>query len=350
VSEGVSTLTTDIRYDVPSPASFERWPIPSRRLEVRWLRGWTPEADSALKSLPQMPNCPHDLFRKVMTNTEAGTKRCALVLKDRVPIALIGLRRRGRSRWQLITDREVSPRSWAPTAPGCLLSALSALQSDVEINEWYAPLPALARATTQYPLYRIDLGTDYKAFWRDSGQGFERRLRRAASRTRKFDFEVDTAGIAAWTIRTWSERWGEQIAASDLLMAADYYSACGRLHAFALIDNGVQCAGLTGFAAGDELILLTTARETAYEHHGVGTRIHELAIEWAGTNGFKTVTFGSGRVDSYKRWWALPSGVSWTFRVRPAVMDAVKRGKDALLIARGRATTVARSFAGAKSA
>jgi hypothetical protein len=340
---------SNLWYDVPGPVSFERCRAPSHRHEVRWLPGWTPEADEVLAALPPMSNCPHDLFRMIMRNAEAGAKRCALVLTDGAPVALIGLRRRGRNRWQLVTDREVSPRSWAPTAAGCLLPALRALQSDIEINEWDRPLPECARAATRYPLYRIDLQTDYRAYWRDSNQGFERRLRQAKARTRKFAVEVDTGGIAAWTIRTWSERWGEQSAASDLLLAADYHADRERLHAFALFDDGVQCAGLTAFADADDLIFLTTARLSAYDSCGVGTRVLELATDWACAQGFKTFTLGSGRVDSYKRWWVPPDGDSWTFRVRPAAMDVLKRGKAAMLAARGRATNVVRSLAPARS-
>ena len=281
-----------------------------------------------------------------MTNAEGGPKRCAIVLSDGAPVALIGLRRRGRNRWQLVTDREVSPRSWAPTAAGCLFPSLRALQSDVEISEWHRPLPEFARAPTNYPLYRIDLQTDYRAYWRAK----KLRLKAAESRTREFAFEVDTAGIAAWTIRTWSERWGEQSAASDLLLAADFYSASERLHAFALIDDGVPCAGLTAFAEADDLTFLTTARLFAYDSRGVLTRVFELAIDWARAQGFKTITLGSGRVDSYKRWWAPPAGVSWTFRVRPAAMDVLKRGKAALSATRGHAAEVVRSLGAARPA
>jgi GNAT superfamily N-acetyltransferase len=344
---GAITMAPGFRYDVPGPASFERWRTPLGRFDVRWLREWTPEADEALAALPPMTNCPADLFRMLMTNATEGNKRCALVRRDGKPIALIGLRQRGRNRWQLITDREVCPRSWAPTAAGWLFPSLRALQSDIEINEWDRSLPAFARAATRHPLYRIDLRTDYRAFWHETRH--DRRLRVAEGRTRRFAFEVDTEGIAAWTIRTWSERWGEQIAATDLCLAADYFFDRGRLHAFALIDDGLPCAGLTAFADGDDLVLLTTARQPAYEVQGVGTRVVELAIEWARAQGFKTVTFGSGRINSYKHWWAPPAGVAWTFRVRPAALELLKRGKSGINSARDRAANLVRTLGAARA-
>lgn len=341
-------MASDVSYDRPGPSSFEWWRAPSRRLEVRWLGTWTRQADEALAALPPMRNCPSDLFRMVMMNTDGAKKRCALILKGGAPVALIGLRHRGGRRWQLVTDREVSPRSWAPAAPGFLLPSLRALQCDVELTEWDRPLPELARAPIRYPLYRTDLRTDYRARWRDVNQGFERRLRQAEQRTRKFAFEIDSAGIADWTIRTWSERWGEQSASSDVMLAADYHFNRGHLHSFALCDKGAPCAGLTAFADGDDLIFLTTARLFAYESFGVGTRLLELVINWASAEGFNTFTLGSGRIDSYKRWWGPAAGDAWTFSVRPAAMDLLKRGKAALLATRERVSTVARSRAAAR--
>jgi hypothetical protein len=37
-----------------------------RPLTVRWFNNWRPELDAALADLPDMPSCPHDLFRVLM--------------------------------------------------------------------------------------------------------------------------------------------------------------------------------------------------------------------------------------------------------------------------------------------
>jgi hypothetical protein len=345
---GAITMASRLRYDVPGAASFERWRTPLGRFDVSWLREWTPGADEALAALPPMTNCPPDLFRMLMTNATEDNKRCALVRRDGEPIALIGLRQRGRNRWQLITDREVSPRSWAPAAAGCLFPSLLALQSDIELTEWDRSLPEVARAATRYPLYRLDLRTDYRGYWHETRH--DRRLKVADSRTRKFEFEVDAEGLAAWTIRTWSERWGEESAATDLALAADYYGKRGQLHSFGLIDDGVPCAGVTVFADADDLIFLTTARLHTYESFGVGTRLLELVIDWACEHGFNTFTLGSGRVDSYKRWWGPAVGDAWTFRVRPVALDLLKRGKYSLSSALDRGTNLVKSRVASKPA
>ena len=321
-------MSNKIRYDVPTRLSFERVRAPFGRFEVQWLPTWTPEADQALAILPPMATCPRDLFRRLMLNPAAGTKRCALVSSDGAPVALIGLRHREGRLWELVTDRLLSPDSWAPAIEGFLFPALRALQCEVEILEWSEPLPEFAKSVQRYPYYRLDLESDYWAYWRKSKH--IKRLKSAAARSRRLEFEVDHAGIAEWTIRTWGERWGAQRVTSDLLLAADYYAASGHHHAFGLIDNGVQCAGLTGFVRGNDLVLLKTARLFRYEPFHVGTRVYHLAIEWASERGFKTISFGSGPVTGYKRWWAPPVSDAWRFSVRPTTMDVMRRGKAIL--------------------
>jgi hypothetical protein len=74
----MSHLASDVRYDRPGPSSFESWRAPSRRLKVRWLGSWTRQADDALAALPPMRNCPPDLYRMMMMNTDCAKKRCAL--------------------------------------------------------------------------------------------------------------------------------------------------------------------------------------------------------------------------------------------------------------------------------
>jgi hypothetical protein len=199
---------------------------------------------------------------------------------------------------------------------------------DIEINEWEQPLPDFARVATRYPHYQLDLTADYRAYWRTTGN--HKRLKAAAPRTQKLQFEVDTPGIAAWTIGTWSERWGEHLAASDQLLAAAYHARANRLHAFGLFDQGVQCAGIVAYADADCLIFVLTARLFAYDPMGVGNRLLELSIDWARAHGFKTFDFRSGRVDSYKRWWSPAVGDAWSFRIRPASMHALKQSRAAL--------------------
>ena len=334
-------MSTGIRYDVPGPLSIERLRVSSKRVEVRWLPTWTSEADVALAALPPMPTCPPELFRTVMQNPHAGAKRLALVLSGGAPVALIGLRHRSGHRWQLVTDREVAPRSWAPAAPGWLFKALRELHCDVEINEWELTRPEQARAVAPFPMYRIDLTGDYHAYWRATKHN--KRLKAAEVRTRNLTIEVDTPGTMEWTIRTWSERWDEQVAATDTLLAACYHRQTGNLHTVALMDGNVQCAGEIGLAVGRDLTFLITARLRAYAELGVGTRGMQVLVEWACEHGFETFTLRSGRADSYKRWWAPVVGEASAFRIRPATLEVLQRGKAAMTRARNRAGQAVRS-------
>jgi hypothetical protein len=60
-------------------------------LEVRWSNARTPELDQALKTLPPLPDCPHDLYRELLKPTRAQKKH-ALVLENGQPVALVSLR------------------------------------------------------------------------------------------------------------------------------------------------------------------------------------------------------------------------------------------------------------------
>jgi hypothetical protein len=318
-------ISNNVRYDVPARVSFERVRTPFGRLEVQWLPTWTAEANQALTILPHVPTCPSGLFRQLMLTPSMGTKRCALVLKGGAPVALIGLRRGGGRTWYPVIDRMMSPDSWAPAVGGFLFPALRSVQCEVEILEWCQVVPEHAKSVQELSYYQLDLQSDYLAYWRKTKH--IDRLKSAASRAGKLEFAADRPGIAAWTIRTWGGRWRANDATHEQLVIADYYATSGRYHAFGLFDNQVQCAGLTAFERGKDLVLLKTGRLLSHESSHVGTRVYHLAVEWAAERGFQTITFGSGAADSYKRWWAPAVSKVWGFTFRPTSMDFFRRGK-----------------------
>ncbi|HWO93739.1 MAG TPA: hypothetical protein VNL92_03155, partial [Dehalococcoidia bacterium] len=102
---------------------------PDRRLRVRWFDAWHPELDKALATLPEMPTCPHELFRMLMQNPIGARKQTALVTEDGRPVAVVGLRRKHRH-WEPV-PQDPSPRAVAPAAPGFLVPALRALDRDI---------------------------------------------------------------------------------------------------------------------------------------------------------------------------------------------------------------------------
>ena len=65
----------------------------SRRLRVDWFDTWQPVLDEALRELPEMESCSHELYRLLMENAANQRKVTALVTEQGQPVAVAGLRR-----------------------------------------------------------------------------------------------------------------------------------------------------------------------------------------------------------------------------------------------------------------
>jgi ribosomal protein S18 acetylase RimI-like enzyme len=107
--------------------------LAQQRLRVVWFDDWDAVLDNALRELPEMPNCPHDLYRMTMQEPSFTRKRIALVLRDRTPLAVVGLRENG-DHWIPVMQGTI-PGAIAPARDGFLLRALRALKADVRIGD-----------------------------------------------------------------------------------------------------------------------------------------------------------------------------------------------------------------------
>jgi GNAT acetyltransferase-like protein len=298
----------------------------TRKLRTTWFTGWNPVLDEALAELPEMPTCPHDLYRELSENQSSVPKRLALVTDRGQPVCVVCLRRRDHH-WRLVTDGGVAPRSMAPARPDSLYPALASLGVDLWLSSIVEKPPAAwTRSLTSHPFYRISLSTDYERYWRESGH--RETLRRARSQLREgFSFEVDQPGAAEWTIEGWKQKWGdsassEASSASDRVVAARYFQKRGRFHSVRLLRNGEPIAGHSALVLGDNgLLILSTHRLP--EFRSAGTRLYELLFHWAAEAGFDNIDLGTG--DAYKMRWAPEAGVRWSFNIAPWHLSAVKR-------------------------
>src|SRR5579859_3027954 len=108
----------------------ERWPwpwVPRGGLSVRWFDRWTPVLERALVELPESPECSHEFFEALVRNPSGARKCVALVSEAERPVAVIGLRRIGPLRWDVIGGGGVAPRFVGYAAHDKLLRALAAL-------------------------------------------------------------------------------------------------------------------------------------------------------------------------------------------------------------------------------
>lgn len=290
----------------------------NRGLQVAWFDRWHNVLDNALRELPEMKGCSHELFRLVMQNPSPTRKRTALVMDDQQPVAVVGLREKGR--YWLPAMQGIVPGCIAPAREGCLFPALKALGVDVRIAGWPVrpPKPISVRNVTSVPVFKVDCRGDFEAYWRKSSQ--MKTVKRARNRTSGFTFEVDRPGSAALIIAKWEEKWRDHpdqqtIIASDVTVAAEYLQQRNLCHTFSTLDGDVLAAGDVCFVYGDELVGSIAFRDNRYDWHGAGNRNVELTIQWAAQHGFAKLDLGGWY--SYKARWAPQDGEHWNFRICP---------------------------------
>ncbi len=323
----VKPLSEDGKVSITGPRLRDRakdvWarliePRLSRGVYVGWFDRWYDVLDNALFELPEMKDCPHELFRLVVQNPSSTRKRVALVMDRDRPLAVVGLREKGR--YWVPVMQEIIPAAIAPARDGHLFRALEALRTDVRIAGWPTepPTGSPVRNPISVPVFKIDCRGDFEKHWRKSTHARDVRL--ARRRTEAFTFEVDRPGSAELIIAKWEERWRDHpdqqtITASDLILAAEYLQQRGRWHSFLILDGDVPAAGAGCFATADELMYAVNIRDTTYDSHSVGTRLTDLMVGWAADHGF--AKFDLGGWYPYKARWGPQDGERWEFRICP---------------------------------
>lgn len=295
---------------------------------VRWFDTWHPVLDEALRELPEMESCPHELFRQLCQNPSPVRKKVALISRHGDPVAVAGLRRK-RWDWEPVGAGWGCPLEVMPARPEFVLPALAALRTDVQIWGWAgSPPPRWARDRICMPVRKINPESDFEGYWRQTGLSNARKTRR---RTTEFDFVVDRPGVLEWAIRGWVERYRYEPnrpadALDDLLLRARYLKERGRLHAFALFDDGEPIAASIGVVRGRELCGTCAHRLANYERFGVGRRLMKLVCFWAAERGFMRHDIGlESDSQSYKALWGPVDGDRWAFRISPPHLEYARR-------------------------
>ena len=308
----------------------DRWLARSNGLKVTWFDNWHAVLDEALDSLPEMEACPHDLFRRLVQTHGAAQKRAALVTEHGSPVAIVGLRKIGRYRHELVTW-VIVPDSIFPAQSGYLIPALEALGVETIVG-WRrmdsAPPPSpLMRNRELIPVHQMQCSADFEEYWRTSASGHWNTIKKCRKRCQDLVFAVNTPGAAEWTIQNWGKTWNmEPVLLEDSLMIARYLENRGRHYTFLLLDQGKPVAGHTFVPHRNDFVWQQTYRDPAYDSHGVGTRLMDLTFHWAAEAGFETIDLG-GRHE-YKSRWAPPDGELWIFTICPEPLFRAKQAFD----------------------
>jgi hypothetical protein len=294
---------------------------------VHVVERWDPRLDGALAQLPEMPSCPHELYRTLAASLPARERLLALVERDGEAVALLALRRQQRH-WRLVTDGVV-PSPAAPCVPGELLPALRALRRDIWVGAQDAPPPRGVPVSGAYAIqnYRMPATADFEAFWHETGMWGM--IKRGRQSTRRFGIRVDEGPPAAeWTLRQWARRWQSQETRTlpQLLIAAEHLQRRGLYHTFRMFDGDEPIGGYNFQAVGPRLVFQTTWYDERYATRKVGARLFEYAFFWARDNGFDEIDIGGGH--DYKALWAPPRGELWAYNLCPWPRSALKRARS----------------------
>jgi GNAT superfamily N-acetyltransferase len=324
------------------------WPWVRRHgLTVQWFDRWDSNLDRALEQWPDAADCPRELLTAMMRNP-AGAERCAaLVMRGDSPAALIALRKTGLMRWDVIGGGGVAPRFLAYATHEELFPALSALGVNIHVaTQTVEPPKRWVRRMVAHPIHRIDLKSDFQAYWKQSGH--LKTIRQARNRSQGFSCEIDGEGAAEWTIRNWATHWHDRETAGeeDLVLAARHFGRIGRFHTIRLMDGREPVSGHTFLVEGGGLLAISTYTRPDYRQYKAGTRALDMAFEWAASAGFARMDLGVGH--DYKRRWAPVDGTRWSYDIRPWYLHASAVAMRSGLSAGRRIVTVARGPFGAQ--
>lgn len=311
-------------------AGFKDRPlIPYNELKVTWFDSWHPALDEALRTLPEMEACSHELFRLLIQNPTSVHKRIALITRQGVPIAVAGLRQRGRYSWEPVTQW-IIPGAVFPAQSECLIPALEAIRSEVWVAWWRmenSPPPSrLMRYMESTPTYRMRCSDDFEQYWRKNG--FFKNIRNMRNRCQDFVLTVNAPGAAEWVIKNWGAKWLDDSALgspslSDRILAAKYMESCGRHYTLTLLDQDTPIGGTTNTVHKNDLVAGVLYREPQYERQGVGIRLIDLVFSFAAENGFEMFDMGGGH--DYKKQWAPQEGERWWFNISPEPLYRAKQ-------------------------
>lgn len=326
---------------VLAPAVRAAWPAveavaeigaraPRRDKTIQWKPCWDKECDAALDALPEPAGVTRALYRELAAGASKAKRHAIVRIGGRIA-ALISLRRR-RVYWEPVAY-QCLPDFIAPALNDHVLGeALNALGLEVRVASGLSSQPQAlqARRSHGYDVHQADLRGDYSAFW---GKKHLWSVRRARERCAALTHRIDGFGDLAWVLGVWRQNWEndaerEVVSADDrlrfwgALAAAEPAPTQWRAHTVLMRDGERPVAGAVLLARDDVISFQCSARDPAYDALSVGTRVLDVAMEWAAQNGFRTFDLGSG---DYKKRWAPARTTRHAAIFRPPLTELLYR-------------------------
>lgn len=330
-----------------------------RELRVEHHSRWNDDLDGVLTTLPPLPDSSAETYRELLRPTDAPKMHLA-AYDGGEPVCLLSLRRRG-SFWEPVTHQclpgQIAPARSVRDLGRTMRAAGVEVRVESGLGEWSRDLGS--RWCYPYDVHQVDLTSDYRAYWRAKGR--RKSIRTAQKRCAHLDVAVDAPGGLERTLRRWHDTWkhderAEVVAAPDrlnmwsALRDAERPDDDWRVHTIELLDGDRAAAGTILLVRDGVASFQCVARDPADERAMVGTRIVEVAVDWASDQQLDTFDLGGG--GGYKRWWGPASAQRYGAIFRPPSTELVYSVGRAARSARdgiGRAMTSVREAATART-
>jgi GNAT superfamily N-acetyltransferase len=304
-----------------------------KEISIDWFKEWQPILDEALESLPEMENCPHDLYKTLVKNNLGAKKKIALIKKYEKVVALVGIKKRSDS-WVPVTHY-LLPNCFFPMDKKYFRSILDNLGVNLWLSWWRndtsIPNCRYLRNVETIPTYRLDLSNDYESQWSKKQR---KNVRATRNRCKDFRFAVNPPGSAEWIIKNSDQKWnkGQGNLSLDLknqLIAVKYLEKRGLHYAQVLLDEEKFIAGSTLIVHDKDLVGQYMYRLSEYDSYGVGTYLMDQTFSWAKEAGFNSIDMG-GDYSDYKKHWAPVSGEKINVNICPPRLHFFKNLKGIL--------------------
>lgn len=291
-------------------------------LQTRSFDVWQPEFDEVLETLPESPNCPHELYRELVQNSGPVRKRIILVSEKDDPVALACFRERS-GYWEPVTQWLI-PGVIFPVKEEYIWRVLGAMSLPLHIAWWRWPIPPSSfpwiKDIIASPTHGISCSEDFEVYWRQTSKKHFINIKTVRKRCSEFEFRINDRGMREWTIMNWGAKWGQgekngMPDLSDRLLVAEYLEKKELLYTLSLHDRETPIAGATILVHNNDSVAYVNHRHQEYGYYGVMNRLIDLSFFWSKEKAFNRIDLG-GSAD-YKKKWAPEAGQKYQFRISP---------------------------------
>jgi len=301
-------------------------------LSVDWHETWDPGVSRFYHALGGGDWLPEELLIRLCADQSAHLKRIALVTREGAPWALVPMRWNTRS-WRPLLHGISDPFPLT-LSQGGLAETMAALNIGVHIGFGRGNPAGIRnlRWTSSQPCYELDLTTSPEVYWRTTGRW--KTVAQARRRGSDFTLLRNDAAFLDWTIRAWRERWSTGRASDTVAQWRDRLTfncwglESGAVRSWILLDQERPVAGAIAVVGDGVMNIQTIIRDQEYDWYGVGNRIVAEAMMDAFEFGMERVAFGAGF--AYKRWWAPPTGLAYSYILAPFPVHVANWAVDRL--------------------